>query len=174
LVRRPLIGLLYQPRIMDDECEVGGMRIGMGNRSIRRKPAPVPLCPPQILHDLTWARTRGYGLRYFYSNIYTEHFPSPLLGLLSVFCRNKRRRMRSPFVCVSPNIAREQLGVRVPMPLLGNGSVNTFQRQHVTLEELFDAVFSVLSISYQIFSMQGKKGRKLVFFPRTYCFIFEN
>jgi hypothetical protein len=53
LVRRPLFGLLYQPRTIDDECEaVGGMRIGKGNRSTRRKPAPVPLCPPQIPHDL--------------------------------------------------------------------------------------------------------------------------
>jgi hypothetical protein len=38
---------------------VGGMRIGRGNRSTRRKPAPVPLCPPQIPHDLTWDRTRA-------------------------------------------------------------------------------------------------------------------
>jgi hypothetical protein len=37
---------------------VGGMRIARGNRSTRRKPAPVPLCPPQIPHDLTWDRTR--------------------------------------------------------------------------------------------------------------------
>jgi hypothetical protein len=29
----------------------GGMRIGRGNRSTRRKPAPVPLHPPQIPHD---------------------------------------------------------------------------------------------------------------------------
>jgi hypothetical protein len=46
---------LYQPRMIDDECGVvGGMRIGRGNRSTRRKPAPVPLCPPQMPHDLTW------------------------------------------------------------------------------------------------------------------------
>jgi hypothetical protein len=32
----------------------GGMRIGKGNRNIRRKTAEVPLCPPQIPHDLTW------------------------------------------------------------------------------------------------------------------------
>jgi hypothetical protein len=33
----------------DDECEtVSGMRIDRGNRSTRRKPASVPLCPPQI------------------------------------------------------------------------------------------------------------------------------
>jgi hypothetical protein len=30
-----------------DTGEIGGM-IGRGNRSTRRKPAPVPLCPPQI------------------------------------------------------------------------------------------------------------------------------
>jgi hypothetical protein len=60
LVRRRLIGLWYQPRMTDDdECgAVGGMRIGRGSRSTRRKPAPVPFCPPQIPHDLTWARTR--------------------------------------------------------------------------------------------------------------------
>jgi hypothetical protein len=62
LVRRPLIGLLYQRRIIDydDECgPVGGMRIGRGHRRTRRKPAPTPLCPPQIPHDLTWVRTRA-------------------------------------------------------------------------------------------------------------------
>jgi hypothetical protein len=31
---------------------VGGMRIGTGNQSTRRKRAPVPLCPPQIPHEL--------------------------------------------------------------------------------------------------------------------------
>jgi hypothetical protein len=45
---------------VDDECgAVGGMRISKGKRSTRTKPAPVPLCPPQIPHDLTWARTRA-------------------------------------------------------------------------------------------------------------------
>jgi hypothetical protein len=37
-----------------DDGEVGGM-IGKGNRSTRRKPVPVPLCPPQTPHA---ARTR--------------------------------------------------------------------------------------------------------------------
>jgi hypothetical protein len=48
------VGLLYQPRMIDDDdyVAVGGMRIGRGNRSTRRKPAPVPLYPPQIPHDL--------------------------------------------------------------------------------------------------------------------------
>jgi hypothetical protein len=34
-----------------DNGEFGGMKIGRGNRSTRRKPAPVPLCPPQIPLD---------------------------------------------------------------------------------------------------------------------------
>jgi hypothetical protein len=60
LVRRPLIGLLHQPRMIDDECgAVGVMRIIRGRRSTRRKPAPVPLCPPQIPHDLARARTQA-------------------------------------------------------------------------------------------------------------------
>jgi hypothetical protein len=51
LVRRPLIGLLYQPlMIVDVECgAVGWMRTGGGNRNSRRKPAPVPFCPPQTV-----------------------------------------------------------------------------------------------------------------------------
>jgi hypothetical protein len=43
-------GLLYQPRMVDDECgAIGGLKTGRGNRSTRRKPAPAPLCPPQPL-----------------------------------------------------------------------------------------------------------------------------
>jgi hypothetical protein len=42
-----------------DDGEVGGMKIGRRNRSTRRKPAPAPFCPPQIPHDLTWARSRA-------------------------------------------------------------------------------------------------------------------
>jgi hypothetical protein len=32
--------------------EIGGMMIVRGRRSIRRKPAPVPICPPQTPHAL--------------------------------------------------------------------------------------------------------------------------
>jgi hypothetical protein len=43
LARHPLIGLLYQPLLVDEgRCAVGGM-IGRGNRSTRGKPDPVPL-----------------------------------------------------------------------------------------------------------------------------------
>jgi hypothetical protein len=46
-------GLLYQPRMIGegDSGDIGGIQIGWGNRSTRRKPAPEPLCPPQIPHD---------------------------------------------------------------------------------------------------------------------------
>jgi hypothetical protein len=51
------VGLFYQPQIIDDgDC---GMKIGGENHSTQRKLAPVPLCPPQITHDLTWTRTRA-------------------------------------------------------------------------------------------------------------------
>jgi hypothetical protein len=33
-----------------DDGEIGGMMFGRGNWSSRRKPAPVPLCPPQTPH----------------------------------------------------------------------------------------------------------------------------
>jgi hypothetical protein len=42
-----------------DDGEFGGMKIGRGKRSTRRKPAPAPLCPPQIPLDQTRARTRA-------------------------------------------------------------------------------------------------------------------
>jgi hypothetical protein len=48
----------------DDDCgAIGGMTIGTGNLSTRGKPAPVPLCSPQILHDLNRARTQTAVLR---------------------------------------------------------------------------------------------------------------
>jgi hypothetical protein len=44
------LGLLYQPRMIGDcdcDCgEIGGIKIGRGNRSTQRNPAPVPLYPP--------------------------------------------------------------------------------------------------------------------------------
>jgi hypothetical protein len=57
----PTTGLLYQPQMIEDgECRtVGGMRIGSGNRSTRRKPTAVPLYPPQIPYELRWAGTRA-------------------------------------------------------------------------------------------------------------------
>jgi hypothetical protein len=46
----------YWPAPNDyEDGEFGGMMIGRGNRSTRRKLAPVPLCPPQTPRA---ARTR--------------------------------------------------------------------------------------------------------------------
>jgi hypothetical protein len=61
IISEPTSDLLYQPRIMmdDGECGAVGGIIGSGNRSTRRKPAPVRLCPPQIPDYLTRARTRA-------------------------------------------------------------------------------------------------------------------
>jgi hypothetical protein len=42
------------PTLSDyDDGATGGMIIGRGSRSTRRKSTPVPFCPPQIPHDLT-------------------------------------------------------------------------------------------------------------------------
>jgi hypothetical protein len=41
----------------EDE-EFGEMKSVRGNLSSRRRPAPAPLCPPQIPLDQTWSRTR--------------------------------------------------------------------------------------------------------------------
>jgi hypothetical protein len=40
-----------------EDGEFGGMKIGRGNRSTWRKPAPAALCPPQIPLDQTRPRT---------------------------------------------------------------------------------------------------------------------
>jgi hypothetical protein len=52
---------IVQPQMIDEgDCgAIGGMKIGRGNRSTRRKSAPAPFCPPQIPLDQTRARTRA-------------------------------------------------------------------------------------------------------------------
>jgi hypothetical protein len=46
--------------IGEGDCgATGGMKIDRGNRSTRRKPAPAPLCPPQIPFDQTRDLTRA-------------------------------------------------------------------------------------------------------------------
>jgi hypothetical protein len=45
---RPIV-----PAAVDyDDGKIGGIEVGRGNRSTRRKPAPVALCPPQTTHVL--------------------------------------------------------------------------------------------------------------------------
>jgi hypothetical protein len=42
-----------------DDGEFGGMKIGRGKRNTPRKPAPAPLCPPQIPLEQTRFLTRA-------------------------------------------------------------------------------------------------------------------
>jgi hypothetical protein len=63
------IGLLYQTQMIDDDDDDDddeddyGATVGMKGdrriRSTRRKPAPMPICPPQIPHGLIRALTRA-------------------------------------------------------------------------------------------------------------------
>jgi hypothetical protein len=41
-------------KVINKYGAVGGMRVDRWKQSIQRKPVPVPLSPPQILHDTTW------------------------------------------------------------------------------------------------------------------------
>jgi hypothetical protein len=53
----------------DGECgAVGGMRIGKGNQITRSEPAPMPICAPQIPHDLTWDRSRAAAVEVAVTN----------------------------------------------------------------------------------------------------------
>jgi hypothetical protein len=44
---------------MDDECGADGGMIGKETRIALGELVAVPLCLPQIPHDLNWARTRA-------------------------------------------------------------------------------------------------------------------
>jgi hypothetical protein len=57
LLLRTFIGLLYRPWMIGNDCGAISVISGRVNWSTRRKPAPMPLCPPQTLHDLICART---------------------------------------------------------------------------------------------------------------------
>jgi hypothetical protein len=61
------------------------MNVGVvgGNRSTLRKPAPVPLCAPQIPHDLTWGRTRtaAVGNRRLTARTITQPIVSLICGM---------------------------------------------------------------------------------------------
>jgi hypothetical protein len=53
LVLRQLFGLLYQLLMTDDCRATGGMRIGRGNRSTRRKPCPSVTL--STINSTTWS-----------------------------------------------------------------------------------------------------------------------
>jgi hypothetical protein len=58
--RRLLTGMFYQTRmLMNDEYGAVGGLLDMGDRSNQRKPARVPLRPPQIPYHLKRTRTQA-------------------------------------------------------------------------------------------------------------------
>jgi hypothetical protein len=59
LARRPLIGLLWPAPADYDDGELGGMKIGRGNRSTGKRSAPASLSSPQIPLDQTGERTQA-------------------------------------------------------------------------------------------------------------------
>jgi hypothetical protein len=67
-VRRPLIGLLYQPRMSVEQSVEWELA---GKTEVRGENIAVSLCPPQIPHDLTWARTlpSAVGSRSYSTNL---------------------------------------------------------------------------------------------------------
>jgi hypothetical protein len=67
-----------------EDGEFGGMIIGRRNRSIRRKPAPVPICPSQIPHDLTGREPGPPGGKPA-SNSFSYGTASPLSKLDTIF-----------------------------------------------------------------------------------------
>jgi hypothetical protein len=61
-----------------DNGEIGGM-VGRGNRSTRRKPAPVPLCSPQIPHAVrTRTRAAAVGSQHLTAELRHGQTPLPL------------------------------------------------------------------------------------------------
>jgi hypothetical protein len=85
-VLRPLFGLLCQSQMIydDDDCgAIGGMWIGRRNRRTLRKPAPVPLCPPQIPHDMNQSQIRDAAV--VSQRLTAELWHGPNFNILSAF-----------------------------------------------------------------------------------------
>jgi hypothetical protein len=81
LVRRPIFGILYQPRMIPDECGGdGGMRIGRGNKysennfSSATLTTTVPTWP-----DMRWNQGRRDGKPMTNRLIYGASYPDQLL-----------------------------------------------------------------------------------------------
>jgi hypothetical protein len=70
-----------------DDGEIGGMMIGRGNRSTRRKPAPVPYCLPQIPHAVTGREHSRFGGKPATNRLsYGTAPPSQIGGGKKIFC----------------------------------------------------------------------------------------
>jgi hypothetical protein len=85
-----------------NDGEIVEMMTGKGNRSTRRKPAPVPLCPPQVPHACPDANPGLRGekpatncLSYGTAQVSYLHSTAPLRGhRLQTWNRNKSHEAR--------------------------------------------------------------------------------
>jgi hypothetical protein len=73
-----------------DNGEIGGM-IGKGNRSTRRKPAPLPLCPPQTAHA---ARTRTRAAAVGSQRLTAELWHGLMLSVATLTCAEPKPFLR--------------------------------------------------------------------------------
>jgi hypothetical protein len=78
-----------------DKGEIGGMMIGRGNRSTKRKPASVPLCPPQTPHACTDANP-GRRVANPAPNRLSYGTALPTKNLYTHFNKYADRRIRKP------------------------------------------------------------------------------
>jgi hypothetical protein len=88
------------PGDYDDE-EIGGM-IGRGNRSTRRKPAPVPLCPPQTPHA-AHTRTRAAAVGSQRLTAWATARPSPDI---TITCMCRKILVNFPNITVHENLCQ--------------------------------------------------------------------
>jgi hypothetical protein len=93
----------------DGDCgAIGGIKIGRGNWSTRRKPALEPLCPPQIPYDQTQARTRPAAVGSQQLTIWAMVLPSLFPNHMVPFhCRAPHSTFHIPnrtptAICVRP------------------------------------------------------------------------
>jgi hypothetical protein len=80
-----------------DNGEIGGI-IGKGNRSTRRKPAAVPLCPPQTPHA---ARTRTRAAAVVSQRLTAELWHGQFLltySTLELYCTQGSNQILIPYV----------------------------------------------------------------------------
>jgi hypothetical protein len=91
---------------------IGGMKIGRGNRSTRRKPDPAPFCPPQIPLDQTRARTRCPYVTYVL-NTKILIFLNILNGIKIELCFKRHIYLYPPFsLCCVLGRPREEKNMK--------------------------------------------------------------
>jgi hypothetical protein len=85
-----------------DYGEIGGM-IGRGNRNTRRKPAPVPLCPPQTPHAVR-TRTRA-------AEVGSQRLTAELRhGLSLMLLHNPLKTQRTHTACSELRLGEDSCG----------------------------------------------------------------